>query len=97
VLNELICDCKLATSLASLFIYDDKLVFKVEILDVLVVILLLAVVRLDYKELIEDLLTELSLSKIFNLDLLLVLSPYKKLIFALFTVLSPDNVFKFDV
>jgi hypothetical protein len=47
VLNELICDCKLATSEASLLIYDDKLVFNVEILDVFDVILLLAVVKPD--------------------------------------------------
>jgi hypothetical protein len=89
VLNELICDCKLATSLASLFIYDDKLVFKVEILDVLVVILLLAVVRLDYNELIEDLLTELSLSNNPNLDLFEVLSPCRIEIFDLAVEISP--------
>jgi len=59
--------------------------------------LLLAVVKLDYKEFIFDLLTELSDSNNPILFLLLTLSPCNKLILLLLTVLSPDNVFKFEV
>ena len=92
VLNELICDCKLATSEASFEIYDAQLVFKVEIFDVLVVILVVFVDTLVFNVDIDDLLTELSASNNPILFLLLVLSPYNKLILLFAVVISPWSV-----
>jgi hypothetical protein len=64
-------------------------VFKVEMFDVLAVILVVFDDTLVFNVFIDDLLTELSASNNPNLFLLLDLSPYNKLIFDLAVEISP--------